>query len=72
MTKSAEPMEKTGRAVDNRSGKYLTFTDAPSFGFRPDTDYILGMAKVEGGGKILLDIDRVLRADEIDPIERAA
>jgi hypothetical protein len=25
MTKSAKPMDKTGRAVDNRAGKYLTF-----------------------------------------------
>jgi chemotaxis signal transduction protein len=46
--------------------------DAPSFGFRLDTDYILGMAKMEGGVKILLDIDRVLSADEIDPLAKAA
>ena len=32
----------------------------PSFGVHMDTDYILGMAKMEGGVKILLDIDRVV------------
>ncbi len=39
--------------------------DTPSFGTTLDTDYILGMAKTEGGVKILLDIDKVLRTDEI-------
>jgi len=39
--------------------------DTPSFGSRLDTDYILGMAKVGGGVKILLDIDRVMNAEEI-------
>ncbi|MFZ5586574.1 MAG: chemotaxis protein CheW [Thermodesulfobacteriota bacterium] len=32
----------------------------PSFGMELDTAYILGMAKLEGGVKILLDIDRVV------------
>jgi len=40
--------------------------DAPNFGSKLDMDYILGMAKMEGGVKILLDIDRVLSADELD------
>ncbi len=39
--------------------------DAPAFGAGLDTEYILGMAKMEGGVKILLDIDRVLSADEV-------
>ncbi|OPY03591.1 MAG: Chemotaxis protein CheW [Syntrophus sp. PtaB.Bin001] len=39
--------------------------ETPSFGNRLDTDYILGMAKVGGGVKILLDIDRVMNADEM-------
>jgi len=39
--------------------------ETPSFGSRLDTDYILGMAKVGGGVKILLDIDRVMNAEEI-------
>jgi len=38
---------------------------APTFGTRLDTSYILGMAKMEGGVKILLDIDRVLNRDEV-------
>ncbi|WP_462268540.1 chemotaxis protein CheW [Desulfobacter sp.] len=31
-----------------------------------DTDYILGMAKMDGGVKILLDIDKVLNIKEIN------
>lgn len=52
--------------------KSTEIEDAPSFGFRLNTDYILGMAKMEGGVKILLDIDRVLSAGEMDLIEKAA
>ncbi len=37
----------------------------PTFGTKLDTDYILGMAKMEGGVKILLDIDQVLSGEEI-------
>ncbi|MBI9084458.1 MAG: purine-binding chemotaxis protein CheW [Desulfobacterales bacterium] len=44
----------------------------PSFGATLDTGYILGMAKIEGGVKILLDIDRVLNTDEIAALDRAA
>jgi purine-binding chemotaxis protein CheW len=43
--------------------------DTPAFGATLDTQYILGMAKMEGGVKILLDIDRVLGAGEIAKIE---
>jgi len=32
---------------------------------RLDTDYILGMAKVKGGVKILLEIDKVLTTDVV-------
>ncbi len=46
--------------------------DTPTFGAKLDTEYILGMAKTEGGVKILLDIDRVLNADEISVLEKAA
>lgn len=38
--------------------------DAPSFGMALNVDYILGVAKIEGGVKILLDIDKVLKAEE--------
>ena len=46
--------------------------DTPTFGARLDTDYILGMAKMEGGVKILLDIDRVLSDDEIAELDKVA
>jgi len=46
--------------------------DTPTFGTKLNTDYILGMAKMEGGVKILLDIDRVLSAEEIAVLEEAA
>ena len=39
--------------------------DTPTFGTSLNTDYILGMAKMEGGVKILLDIDRILGSEEI-------
>ncbi|MCP3873578.1 MAG: purine-binding chemotaxis protein CheW [Desulfobacteraceae bacterium] len=44
--------------------------EAPTFGSKLDTDYILGMAKMEGGVKILLDIDRVLSAQEIEALDK--
>lgn len=37
----------------------------PTFGTELNTDYILGMAKMESGVKILLDIDQVLSGDEV-------
>ncbi len=46
--------------------------NAPTFGTQLNTDYILGMAKIEGGVKILLDINKVLTANEIGLLERAA
>jgi len=45
--------------------------DTPTFGTKLNTDYILGMAKIEDGVKILLDIDRVLSADEVSALEKA-
>ncbi|MCD6153863.1 MAG: purine-binding chemotaxis protein CheW [Syntrophobacterales bacterium] len=46
--------------------------DTPAFGTSLDTQYILGMAKIEGGVKILLDIDRMLSAEEVADLESAA
>ncbi len=46
--------------------------ETPAFGARLDTGYILGMAKMGGGVKILLNIDRVLSAQEIVQLEDAA
>ena len=46
--------------------------NTPTFGASLDTEYILGMAKMEGGVKILLDIDKVLSGGEITALEKAA
>ncbi|MBI5593188.1 MAG: purine-binding chemotaxis protein CheW [Deltaproteobacteria bacterium] len=46
--------------------------DAPAFGTQLNTDYIRGMAKIEGGVKILLNIDKVLTENEIGLLEKAA
>ena len=46
--------------------------DAPSFGSKLNTEYIMGMAKVKGGVKILLDIDQVLNAEELNILDKAA
>jgi purine-binding chemotaxis protein CheW len=56
--------------VLNINGKDIE--DTPIFGARLNTDYILGMAKMKGGVKILLDIDRVLKAEEVELLEKAA
>jgi len=45
---------------------------APSFGTKVETDYILGMANMEGQVKILLDIDRVMTREAIMQTEQAA
>jgi purine-binding chemotaxis protein CheW len=46
--------------------------DTPTFGTTLNTDYILGMAKMEGKVKILLDIDTVLSQEDIHMLQRAA
>jgi purine-binding chemotaxis protein CheW len=38
--------------------------DPPAFGGGVDVDFILGIGKVKGGVKILLDIDRVINSSE--------
>lgn len=43
--------------------------ETPSFGTKLNTDYILGMGKVKGGVKILLDIDKVLTSGELVLLE---
>lgn len=42
--------------------------DTPTFGTKLDTDYILGMAKMEEGVKILLDIDKVLSTEDVEDL----
>ena len=62
-------MVDTVSEVLNIKGKDIE--DTPAFGTKLETDYILGMAKVEGGVKILLNIDQVLNAEEIASLEGA-
>jgi purine-binding chemotaxis protein CheW len=44
----------------------------PEFGVRIDTSYLLGMAKIKGQVKTLLDIDRVVAPDTMRVIAQAA
>ncbi|MEN9306293.1 MAG: hypothetical protein RL173_225 [Fibrobacterota bacterium] len=46
--------------------------DTPSFGTSIDTEFILGMGKIGQNVKILLDIDKVLSAQEISHVTAAA
>lgn len=46
--------------------------NTPSFGKSIDTSFISGMAKIEGGVKILLDIDRVLSTEDLSSLKKAA
>jgi purine-binding chemotaxis protein CheW len=52
--------------------KSTEIEDTPGFGATMDTAYILGMAKMQGGVKILLDIDKVLGGSEISILDKAA
>ena len=77
-------VEVPGRAVSQLMGivvdsvsdvvniKWEDIEETPSFGTKLDTDYILGMAKIGKGVKMLLDIDRALSTEEISLIEKAA
>ncbi|MCG8640333.1 MAG: chemotaxis protein CheW [Desulfobacterales bacterium] len=66
----------TGIVVDSVSEVLNIKADeiekTPAFGAKVQHDYILGMAKTEGGVKILLNIDKVLSSKEIDNIKGAA
>lgn len=44
----------------------------PDFGTKVNTTYLLGMAKVKGEVKLLLDIDRVVAAEMVDALLAAA
>jgi purine-binding chemotaxis protein CheW len=46
--------------------------ETPDFGGKISTDYIVGMAKVKGTVKTLLNIDRVLASGELENIRKAA
>jgi purine-binding chemotaxis protein CheW len=66
----------TGVVVDSVSEvlniKAESIEDLAVVGAIVDTRHILGMAKVGGGVKILLDIDHVLGAQEVSILEPAA
>lgn len=49
--------------------KETDIEETPAFGTKLDTEYILGMAKIGNGIKILLDIDRVLSTEDIQMVE---
>lgn len=46
--------------------------ETPAFGRKLNTEYILGMAKIDGKVKILLNIDRVLSIEEIENLDDIA
>lgn len=73
---SAETTIQVGIVVDAVSEVLNISKDeieeAPAFGTKMNTEYILGMAKTENGVKILLDIDRVLSVQEIMVLETAS
>lgn len=46
--------------------------DSPAFGGSMDAQYVLGMAKIGGRVKILVDIDRVLTGDELTLLDNVA
>lgn len=70
------PAVHIGLVVDSVSEvvsiKAADIEETPSFGTTLDTGYILGMAKAGESIKILLDIDRVLGADELNLLKEAA
>lgn len=43
--------------------------DTPDFGHGTDTPYLLGMAKIKGKVKILLDMDQVLSGQELQGLD---
>ena len=75
MANAAGPIQM-GIVVDSVSEvlniKRSEIEETPTFGANLSVDYILGMAKVGGGVKILLDIDKVLGGAEIPALEPAA
>lgn len=46
--------------------------NSPAFGTTMNTDFILGMAKINGGVKVLLDIDKVMNTADIASLTAAA
>jgi purine-binding chemotaxis protein CheW len=59
-------VDSVSEVVNIREGD---IDDTPAFGNAVDTNYILGMAKIGGSVKILLDIDRVFAGEGIGDLE---
>lgn len=72
---SAETLQ-IGIVVDSVSEvltiKSEEIEDTPAIGAKLDMAYILGMAKMDGNVKILLDIDKVLKSEELSLFSKAA
>lgn len=72
----AAQVVQMGLIVDNVEEVVTLTADmiepTPDFGTRLSTDYILGMAKVKGQVKTLLEIDRVVAADTVRALAEAA
>jgi purine-binding chemotaxis protein CheW len=43
--------------------------ETPDFGAQVDTEYLLGMAKIKGAVKALLDIDKVIGAETVELLQ---
>jgi purine-binding chemotaxis protein CheW len=72
----SDQIVQMGLIVDSVE-EVATLTDAeieptPDFGAKIDTSYLLGMAKVKGQVKTLLDIDRVVAPETVQAIVEAA
>jgi purine-binding chemotaxis protein CheW len=70
---SPESVVLMGLVVDGVA-EVLTLTEAdiedtPDFGQGVATDYLLGMAKIKGKVKILLDMDQVLNTHELQGLD---
>ena len=69
-------MVQVGIVVDAVSEVLQILADdieaTPTFGAQVDTEYILGMANMDEGVKILLDIDRVMTTRDVALLEQAA
>lgn len=52
--------------------KVVDIEEPPIFGAKLDTDYILGMAKMNGRVKILLDIVKVLDLEQMTVLDKTS
>jgi len=57
-------------AIRETTIREVDIKETPAFGTDIDTSCIMGMAKIDGGVKILLNIDCVLSANEIEALEK--